>query len=54
MELQKTESQFTGTPLTNFIKFLLLAVDKKNGALFEMLKSKYAPAYNRDPSFKKV
>jgi hypothetical protein len=54
MELQKADSQFTETPLTNFIKFLLLAIDKNNRELFEMLKSKYAPAINRDRSFNKV
>lgn len=54
MELHKKDSQFEGTPLTNFIKFTLLAIEKKNRELFEMLKSKYAPVINRDRSFNKV
>jgi hypothetical protein len=38
------------TPLANFCRFLLKTVEREALPLFEMLRSKYAPALRRDPA----
>ena len=39
-------------PLMNFCRFLLKAIEKRNGKLFEMLVGKYDEALQRDEIFK--
>eukprot|EP01027_Heterolobosea_sp_BB2_P006706 GEZU01010096.1.p1 GENE.GEZU01010096.1~~GEZU01010096.1.p1 ORF type:complete len:404 (-),score=89.54 GEZU01010096.1:145-1266(-) len=43
----------TESPLTNFLKFSILAAEKRNYALFQKLKEKYAPSLARDKQFGK-
>lgn len=41
------------TPLSNFIKFLLLTLERDARPLFEHLVDKYKPSISRDPTFEK-
>lgn len=40
------------TPLSNFLRFLLLTLERDARPLFETLQEKYAPSIARDPSFR--
>jgi len=43
--------RITPTPLVNFLGFLLEALDQKSPQLFKMLREKYTPSIQRDPTF---
>jgi len=45
-----TQSLKINTPLVNFIRFLLLTLERDAHPLFEILKQKYAPSLSRDPT----
>mmetsp|Transcript_16312 Transcript_16312/g.26937 ORF Transcript_16312/g.26937 Transcript_16312/m.26937 type:complete len:304 (+) Transcript_16312:1868-2779(+) len=44
-------SSLPPTPLTNFIRFLLLTLERDALTLFNVLREKYAPSIRRDPAF---
>lgn len=39
------------TPLINFIRFLLVTLERDAADLFQMLRTKYKASLSRDPSF---
>ncbi|KAG2382542.1 hypothetical protein C9374_005122 [Naegleria lovaniensis] len=52
--IEKTEKEAT-TPLLNFVKFLLLSIEKSNLALFTFITNKYqSELTRRDASFKEL
>ncbi|KAF0979025.1 hypothetical protein FDP41_002095 [Naegleria fowleri] len=52
--IEKTEKE-TATPLLNFVKFLLLSIEKNNLALFTYITNKYqSELTRRDASFKEL
>jgi hypothetical protein len=42
------------TPLVNFLKFLLLTLERDAYPLFEVLRKKYEPSLSRDPNLRSV
>jgi len=47
----KQQPSFPETPLINFLRFLLITLQRDAYPLFEKLRQKYRPSIDRDPSF---
>ncbi|GLE02066.1 hypothetical protein PINS_up010904 [Pythium insidiosum] len=52
MALSQTAGRSTDLPLYNFLKFLLLTLERDALPLFQMLQERYAASLNRDASLK--
>lgn len=51
---QYEQKSFPRTPLINYIRFLLMTLERDAYPLFDMLRKKYAPSINRDIVFQEV
>ncbi len=47
----KERGVLSDSPATNFVKFLLAALDHESHKLFDLVRSKYEPCWSKDPSF---
>lgn len=47
-------SQLHASPLLNFLRFLLLTLERDAFPLFDVLRKKYRPSIERDPQFSQV
>jgi len=48
---ETTKNMAVNTPLLNYIRFLLLTLERNAYPLFELLRQKYSPSLSRDSSF---